>query len=212
MKTLDVSFSDELDPDKDLLKKLAEQLPTHKLDCVSWVDFPYKPNVTFNIAYSEEAIFVRFDVQENVLRINNYESNQPVYEDSCVEFFISFSDQHYYNLEFNAIGIGLVGYGTNDKTQRQRLSSERIHQIKTFSNISKNGRGEDVKWSLMIYIPIELFKEESVSSLKGRKAMANFYKCGDMLPEPHYISWSPIQADEPNFHLPEYFGQVNFNF
>lgn len=211
MKSLDVSFSDKLFADKEQLLKLAEQLPENKIECVNWKEFPYRPNVTFKIAYSDDAIFVRFDVEEKVLRVNNFVPNQPVYEDSCVEFFISFTDQYYYNIEFNAIGVGLVGYGTKDKTQRLRLSAERINQIKTFSNISKNGGDEDVKWSLLLYIPLEIFEEEKISSLKNREVTANFYKCGDELPEPHYVSWLPIQADEPNFHLPEYFGRLVFS-
>ncbi|MFB5944318.1 carbohydrate-binding family 9-like protein [Albibacterium profundi] len=209
MKALNVRFIEELVADKNQLLKLAEVLPENKIDCVSWKGFPYRPNVTFKIAQSASALFIRFDVEEKALRVNNFASNEPVYEDSCVEFFISFRDQYYYNLEFNAIGVALVGYGTKDKDSRKRLTAERISQIKTYSHISKDA-GQDVKWNLMLYIPLALFEEEKISTLKGNSYTANFYKCGDELPEPHYVSWSPIQADEPNFHLPEFFGTLIF--
>lgn len=209
MKTLNVSFFEKLIADKDQLLKLADGLPENTIDCASWDEFPYQPKATFKIAHGRDALFIRFDVEEETLRINNFASNQPVYEDSCVEFFISFRDQHYYNLEFNAIGVTLVGYGTKDKDHRKRLTAERISQIKTFSSISKD-EGQDVKWSLMVYIPLGLFEEENISALKDNSYTANFYKCGDELPKPHYLSWSPIQADEPNFHLPEFFGTLTF--
>lgn len=210
MKTLNVPFSDKLIADKHKLQELADELSGNKLDYTSWDDFPYKPNVVFKIAYSKDALFLSFDVEEKALRINNFASNDPVYEDSCVEFFISFTDQYYYNLEFNAIGVGLVGYGTNDKNNRKRLSSERINEIKTFSTITKSGRDENVKWNLQLYISLGLFEEENILDLADKSFRANFYKCGDLLPEPHFLSWAPIQADEPNFHLPEYFGLVKF--
>lgn len=209
MKTLNVRFFDELVAENTQLLKLAERLPENKIDCVSWKEFPYQPNVAFKIAQSADALFIRFDVEEKALRVNNFASNEPVYEDSCVEFFISFRDQYYYNLEFNAIGVALVGYGTKDKENRKRLTAERISLIKTYSHISKDA-GQGVKWSLMLYIPLALFEEEKIATLKDNSYTANFYKCGDELPEPHYVSWSPIQADEPNFHLPEFFGTLIF--
>ena len=51
---------------------------------------------------------------------------------------------------------------------------------------------------------------ESIESLKGVCATANFYKCGDDLPEPHFVSWNKIEAPTPNFHLPKYFGEIEF--
>jgi hypothetical protein len=38
--------------------------------------------------------------------------------------------------------------------------------------------------------------------------MANFYKCGDETPEPHFLSWNPIDLPKPNFHVPQFFGQL----
>jgi hypothetical protein len=46
--------------------------------------------------------------------------------------------------------------------------------------------------------------------LKGKTCRANFYKCGDDLPEPHFLSWNNIIADKPDFHLPQYFGTLTF--
>jgi hypothetical protein len=39
---------------------------------------------------------------------------------------------------------------------------------------------------------------------------ANFYKCGDELPTPHFLSWNPIEWKEPSFHRPEQFGKLIF--
>lgn len=210
MKTLDVNYCKGLVADIHQLEEILKKQPEHQVDSISWAEFPYRPKVSFKIAYSDEALLLSFTVEEAALRINNFKSNDPVYEDSCVEFFLSFSDQKYYNLEFNAIGVGLIGYGTNDKKTRKRLSNERILQVKTFSKITKNNGEKDVKWNLTLFIPLTIFSEEKIVSLKGQAYRANFYKCGDLLPVPHFVSWSPIQAKEPNFHLPDYFGEIRF--
>ncbi len=36
----------------------------------------------------------------------------------------------------------------------------------------------------------------------------NFYKCGDLTSEPHYLSWAPVTFEHPNFHLPAFFGNL----
>ncbi len=44
----------------------------------------------------------------------------------------------------------------------------------------------------------------------GHRAAANFYKCGDETAVPHYGAWSPIDTPQPDFHRPEFFGEVVF--
>ena len=38
----------------------------------------------------------------------------------------------------------------------------------------------------------------------------NFYKCGNQLPKPHFLSWNPIPTDNVQFHCPEFFGELDF--
>ena len=44
----------------------------------------------------------------------------------------------------------------------------------------------------------------------GKKLPANFYKCGDLSVQRHYIAWNPIEIPEPAFHKPEWFGMTEF--
>ena len=41
-------------------------------------------------------------------------------------------------------------------------------------------------------------------------AKGNFYKCGDMLSKPHFLSWNPIDTPSPDFHVPASFGLLTF--
>ena len=132
-----------------------------------------------------------------------------MYQDSCVEFFVSFNDEKaYYNFEFNCIGTTHVGYGEN-KESRELLRNDLISQIK-YQCVINNQQGRGIHWELTVVIPFALFCYNKLSTLGGQFCKANFYKCGDHLPIPHFVSWTNIDSDEPNFHLPEFFGSLKF--
>jgi hypothetical protein len=56
-------------------------------------------------------------------------------------------------------------------------------------------------------IPAAVF---GLAAFDGLRARGNFYKCGDKLPVPHYLSWAPIATPRPDFHRPEYFDTLMF--
>src|SRR5690554_1965418 len=188
-----------------------QKLSSHKVNEISWFDYPYLPTVSFKIAYSTQSILLEYKVQEKHLKAVYLETNQPVYKDSCVEFFISFDKIHYYNFEFNSLGTALVGYGTENRSTRKHLPVDLIEKIKTKSIVTASKEESiDNSWILQLEIPFELLYNENIESLNGIEATANFYKCGDDLLEPHFVSWNEIESPEPNFHLPEFFGKVTF--
>ncbi len=178
---------------------------------VSWNIFPYKPAVTFVIAHTPDSIILRYNVRERHIRAVYRNTNDPVYKDSCVEFFLSFDGTSYYNLEFNCMGTGLTGYGPAVRDQRERLPSYLIEKVLTDSVINTPASpAADTSWELLLHIPFELFYRENLTALSGEYVTANFYKCGDELPEPHYVSWKRIGVPNPDFHRPEFFGTLLF--
>jgi hypothetical protein len=183
------------------------------IETVNWVDFDYKPEVSFTIAYSRNEIFLKFYVTENHFKAEKTESNQEVYEDSCVEFFVMPEDDEiYYNLEFNGIGTCLLGSGTG-RADNKRADTEVISQIRRLCSAGrypvKEKEGEYF-WTITIAIPVGIFYNHSITELKGKRFRANFYKCGDKLTVPHYVTWNPVRTEKPDFHQPEYFGSLKF--
>lgn len=212
MKQLKVPFHDSISYNQPIgeIAALLDGQEKHSLEFVPWPDYPYKPRVRFSITHSNDGIFLKYFVHEKFIRAAAGNINGAVWEDACVEFFVSFDETGYYNLEFNCIGTALAGFGKEKaKGNRVRLSDEIIRKIKYGSCIC-NGEDGTIHWELTVAIPLEVFVHHNISSLKGRKARANFYKCGDALPDPHFISWANIEAPKPNFHLPEFFGTVVF--
>jgi len=178
-------------------------------DC-GWVETPVPPHVEVAIAAVSSGFLLHFSVKENELRAVNTQINSPVYEDSCVEFFVSFhADGSYYNLEFNSIGAILAGYGES-RSHRDYLSPERIRTIEvTTKHHSQDGQGM-IRWELQAFVPVSFFHEQQPVLQRGATCFANFYKCGDKLKHPHFFSWQPVKVEEPNFHMPAFFGDIQF--
>lgn len=189
-----------------------DKMNRYAIEQIPWSGFPYKPEVSFTIAYTADAILLKYFVNENYIRVTCHKDNGPVYEDSCVEFFIAFDDdEKYYNLEFNCIGTCLFGYGKN-RWERQLIGKPLINKIRRqgIMESASNEKGSSVNWELVLVIPLEIFIHHRIASLKNRLCKVNFYKCGDKLPEPHFLAWKDMAADTPDFHLPEFFGSMQF--
>ncbi|MGL4909380.1 MAG: carbohydrate-binding family 9-like protein [Bacteroidales bacterium] len=191
-----------------------ESVPSHQIACCNWEkDFPYTPQVNVKIAQTNSHVLLQYNVQENCVRAKYTHPNDAVWTDSCVEFFISLDDKvTYYNCEFNCIGTPLISYNSIPR-EGQRAAPELLSQILTHSTLGnkpivlKNGNFD---WTLTIAIPYICFFAHKIDNLKEKKINANFYKCGDELTTPHFLSMFPIAMSTPNFHCSEYFGELQF--
>lgn len=189
-------------------------LPRHTLDVANWNnEFPYKPQVDFAIAHNGESIIIEYRVAESHVRAMATEPNGSVWLDSCVEMFITFDDSVYYNVECNCAGTILMAQGPG-REGRTPATAERIGRIDRVSSIDTaapfDTKEAPAEWRVSMVVPINVFTANDIKSLRGMKARANFYKCGDMLPAPHFLSLFPVGSPNPNFHLPEFFGEVSF--
>ncbi len=179
---------------------------------INWEKFSYKPYAVCFAGYSNSDILLKYQVKENYIRAQYTGIHDPVYKDSCVEFFISSGNGNYYNFEFNCIGTPYAAYGRK-RDGRELLSSDRTSKIKTFSTLGDKPiamRELSDSWELSIAIPFELFYEKEFKNPHGQSFTGNFYKCGDELPVPHYLSWNPIDIEKPDFHRPDFFGDIYF--
>jgi hypothetical protein len=183
----------------------------HIMQKLPWPGFSYKPHVSFSIAHTGDCILLKYFVEEKTIRIVHHEDNSPVHEDSCVEFFIAFDKgEEYYNLEFNCEGTCLFGFGKNI-SQRKLMGGDIIRRIRRLATIkSMADKNNLISWHLVLVIPADVFAYHEITLLKGRHCKVNFYKCGDKLPEPHFLSWRNLEASAPDFHLPEFFGDAYF--
>jgi len=216
IKILEVSES-EFGADFPGLDDISERLdslhPRNAIDVLNWEGFDYKPDVKFSIAYTRHEILLKYYVTEQWFKAEKTETNQEVYEDSCVEFFVAPPDDWiYYNIELNAIGTCLMGSGT-ERSNRIRVAPGIISSIRRSGSSGVNRiseKSDEYSWTITIAIPFNVFIHSEVKELKGRIFRANFYKCGDKLRVPHYLTWNPVRTEKPDFHRPEFFGLLKF--
>ena len=195
-------------------KLLDEHSQTHYLNEVNWEAFPYQPKVGFKIAHSNNQIWLKYEVEEEYILGEKTEPNSFVFRDSCVEFFFDpLSDGNYYNFEINCIGTTLLAHGPG-RRPRQYASDDVIQNtLKRASSLGTQPFSEKDgghSWEITIVIPAEALTQNPEIQLKGLKSRANFYKCADGTSKKHYLSWNPIQTKKPDFHRPEYFGELVF--
>jgi hypothetical protein len=217
MKQIEISYCEALTKDSDLgdVSAFLDTLEHKQIATQSWPEYSqnFKPDIRFAIAHSGDCIFIKFNVVEKFVRADNRLNNSPVSQDSCVEFFISLNGGgEYYNFEFNCIGTCKAAFGPKDRKERDSLPDGIIDQINRYALIKTGKKYRDglVAWELTVSIPATVFCYDQLRSFKGLKSTANFYKCGDNLPEPHFIVWNDVKAANPDFHLPEFFGKIHF--
>ena len=191
---------------------LEQEETKHHIGCRNWAEkFPYHPLTAFTIAYSNKYIYVDFYVRGNYLKAVNYTNNSPVAEDSCVEFFLQVpGSKEYWNFEFNCIGTVNASH-RETRENPTRLNDNEISQIKRYASCGTRPFEEMegiFSWNLIIAIPFSLIglKENELPE----KILGNFYKCGSKTSNPHLLSWSPIVYPKPDFHRPEFFGELFF--
>jgi hypothetical protein len=179
------------------------------VECVNWPEtFPYAPLCSGHIARTQDALVVDFRVSGLDLRAQNLEDNGRQWEDSCVEVFIKDPEEDtYYNFEINALGKVLACSGA-DRHGRVARPAEEMEEILRFGQLEGGplDEGGIWTWRVGVVIPFELIgvdPENLPDSIR-----ANFYKCGDKTAHPHYLSWSPIETPKPDFHRPEFFGEL----
>jgi len=188
---------------------LLEALEAHQIDTINWASYSVKPEDTFHIGHDDEAFYLHFEVRKEEVRAVTTEINGEVYEDSCCEFFFAPDDKGYYNLEMNAIGAFLFGYGAG--RDRERIEAEKLAGIKVFTSLGKSPVEPTEKvseYTITAKLPFEAFVHHPGFKLDKDNYKGNFFKCGDKTPKMHFVTWNPIGTETPDYHRPEFFGSL----
>jgi hypothetical protein len=186
------------------------EIPFHSVSSVNWKKYPYCPEVKFRIAHNGDAILLNYKVNESDIKAVCGNDNGRIWEDSCVEFFITFNSDFYYNIECNCITQLLIatGAGRGDRIPLPADLLKLPDRWSSLGNIPLEGLSGE--WELSLLIPKKIFRLDAIETFEGLEAKGNFYKCGDNLKTPHFLSWKPIKSETPDFHLPQFFGKLLF--
>ena len=175
---------------------------------------PYQPRAEARLARDDQALYVRLHVVEKDPLITWHTHQDPVYRDSCLEFFVQPNPGHsqrYLNFEFNAAGVVLSAYGEG-RHDRVPLTAADLASLVIKSQVVNEDclPDEASAWQITCRIPRVLLERYCgpIAWLPGHAMAGNFYKCGDQTAEPHYGCWNLVS--KPDFHRPEDFGRLVF--
>ena len=190
-----------------IIKKMSmENAEKYQIKNALWGYTKYTPEVYVSIVYDDEGFIVKFHVNENEPTRTKTEHFEPVHLDSCVEFFVDFDPEHsdkYINFETNANGAMNVAF----RSDRHNFERLKIAEIEKF-NITPEINGE--YWTLTYKIGFDFIKNyyPEFDIQKTKYVKGNIYKCGDETPVEHYMSYFEVKCENPDFHRPEYFGEI----
>lgn len=172
------------------------------LDFQRWTEYYQPIKTTFKVLRGPEGISVLMHTDEHNLRDSCTKENSRVCDDSCMEFFFKPNpwDVNYINFEINPKGVVYLSIG-QERNNRQLLDVDRnIFHIETIPN--------DGDWFVKFYLP-DSFLLHYFDKI-GKVTKGNFYKCGELTGHSHFISWSEVKVENPDFHVPDFFGEIEF--
>lgn len=213
-KILRVPYIAELDGDTDIVKELIETKGVEApIESVNWRDtYPDAPESKALLAHTRDAIYILFKSCEPTVRAVVDRDLGPVSSDSCFEFFIEPDKEtrRYWNFEFNAVGRLNASYRVvrPEPTRFDDTMLSTVKRVSSLGDIPFDEQKVDEPWTLTVRIPFVLLGVE----YKGTpiEMRGNIYKCASDKTIPHYLSWSPIHTETPDFHRPEFFGTIVF--
>ncbi|HEY5590499.1 MAG TPA: carbohydrate-binding family 9-like protein [Paludibacter sp.] len=215
MKRISIVYNEKLnDIDIESAGNMIEDFgQSDTIEMLNWVnEYPYRPITIFNIARSNDSIFIKFNVRGSMLRAIYSNDQDPVNEDSCVEFFCKVpGNDKYMNFEFNCIGTCKASKRVARNKDVTPYSKEELSMIKRYPSLGRKPFNEMegmFDWELTVKIPLRIMGIDP--NHLPEKLLGNFYKCADGTDSPHFVSWSPIQTQVPDFHRAEFFGELYF--
>jgi hypothetical protein len=176
------------------------------------------PFVQAKLGYDDDAIYVIFKVDDQYVKAVHANHQDPVYKDSCVEFFFAPEadvDSGYFNLEMNCGGTMLFHHQRQRATDVIHISDQDVEQVTVAHSLPKLVDPEIQKkttWVVEYRIPFSMLRKyrNFHNPNSGETWRANLYKCADDTSHPHWLTWANVDFPRPNFHLPEYFGTLEF--
>lgn len=181
---------------------------SYQLSSYHWEgNAPYRPTTYANVGIVNGSLAAFLKCYEENPRACCSNRDDPVYTDSCLEFFVAPVDGRgeYINIECNSKGVFLSEFG-DGKYDRVLVS-----QLTTLSPLVESLFGIDdngAYWGVFVELSKDfissLYKVDA-DSIDFKKIRLNFYKCGDKCEIPHYLAFSPVTTLPPGFHNPDCF-------
>ncbi len=200
----------------------ASSLPI-RIENLPWGDVSgvaYRPRSEAALAWGEDAFHLVLRSYDSAIRARERQRNHPVCLDSCLEFFFSPVPEllpsgglRYFNIECNPAGTLWIGYssggGRETSASQPDAPSNRVLEMQALSD-AEIAAYRGPFWQVSYRVPYEYLRrlEPTFHPSAGWIMRGNFYKCGEQTEHSHFMVWSEIHTPQPDYHRPEYFGEL----
>ncbi len=191
----------------------ARDFPVATIDSFHWEKDGYsRPESCAAVfAVENEGIHALLWSFEDNIRCECKKRDDPVYTDSCLEFFIApiDGDKRYMNFEVNPAGIYLSEIG---QARENRSLIKELTDLEPVIMPMAIDNGKEKAWGCDILLPCEFISAVyGVDfTVKECNMKGNFYKCADLSVSPHYGAHFPVTTAALGFHNPACFGDIIF--
>lgn len=176
-----------------------------QIDQYVWPDEGYRPETHARVGWNEKGLHVLMYANEPLIRAQCTQIGGKVCVDSCMEFFFMpfpEQDRRYFNAEMNPLGTLHLGLGPG-RGNRVKLMDALPEEFVIHASMHAGAW-----WAISYTIPMSHI--ESVFGQKlasGAQMLGNFYCCDETI-HPHFGTWAPVTAPQPDFHRPECFRPI----
>ena len=192
----------------------SEGVEYYTVSALNWQEtYPYLPTVDFAVAHNGANLLIHYRVTEKKTLGTMVKDLDPVYKDSCCEFFcMNEGDSLYYNIESNCLGSILMECGKG-RDNRTTSTTENLQHIDRWASLGRKDIGlinKETHWELAVVVPVAAFWRHNFGTLSGKTFLVNVYNCVGSGDDRQYVTWNPIDTPSPDFHRPEYFRRIYF--
>lgn len=158
------------------------------------------------LACGEDRLYVHLHADEANIRAEGTALLDEPCRDSCLEFFFSpvADDARYINIEMNPNCCLYFGIGTGRGDLTRMLLPDNARALHARCERQSGA------WDLYYELPFSLLRLFFPSFRPEGRMRGNFYKCGDLTQQEHYLAWNRVDCAEPDFHRPEFFADLLF--
>lgn len=194
-------FDGAFDPEN--IKGEWAQLETAVIGDYPWKkDYPYTCEAAAKIGWNKNGLQVLMYARENPIICEETHFGGMPCLDSCMEFFFSpFADDRYYNIEINPAGIAHVAVGVRGK---RYVYNREVPGMKITASVY-----DGKTWAISFNVPESFIYTHFGKCFKaGDTITGNFFKCSGRNLHDHYGVWNHVGTEHPDYHRPEYFGEM----
>ena len=144
--------------------------------------------------------------------------------DSCVEFFFTPGadpEPGYFNIEMTCVGATLFHHQREPGVERVVMDDAALESLQLRHSLAgpviDPERVGPQTCTVGYRVPFAILRNGAAEKaapasppVAGSVWRANFYKCADQSSHPHWLTWSSVEFERPNFHLKQQFGYLDF--